>query len=191
MGEPYFSKTGFSTIATARQASFFPSRCHSSSMVSTVSLSARQRRHSQKHMAAHTRKRSRNIRPMATLDNLCKALAVSSMRLVSRSEHNSVLSWLAFDADSCDNRGTGSMVELNDAAISIRVSLISALSLLNGISMISFSLSLSSLRVGSVVLRRMRLSSKPVGIATFSRPLSAGMENSGMSMLMFIRFVKL
>ena len=83
------------------------------------------------------------------------------------------------------------MVELKDAAISIRVSLISALSLLKGISMISFNLSLSSFNVGRVVLSRMRLSSKPVGMETSSRPLKDGMENSGTSMLILMRFVKL
>jgi len=51
-------------------------------------------------------------------------------------------------------------------------------------------LSRSSLSVGSELFRRMRLSSKEVGIVTFSRALNAGMENWGMVMLMLIRLVK-
>lgn len=128
---------------------------------------------------------------MATLDSLCSARAVSSIKLVSRSEHSSELISLALAAESCDKEGTGRIVELNDAAISIRVSLISFLSASKGISSSSFIFSLSSDKVGKVELSLTRVSSKPVGIWTFSSPDKLGIVNSGTEMLMLTLLVRL
>jgi hypothetical protein len=98
------------------------------------------------------------------LDSFRRALAVSSIKLVSRSPHRS--SWKAFAllADNWLREGTGRIDELNDAAISSRVSLISALSFSKGMEIRAFILSLSAAKVGRVSLSLMSESSNPVGI---------------------------
>lgn len=180
---PYLSNTGCSTIATTLQGSFFPVIAHSSSTASTVSFIAFHLRHSQMQSAAQTRKRSRNMRPMETFDSLCSALAVSSIKDVSRPEHSSLDKSLPFCAERAERDGTGKMEELKLAAISRRVSFISALSISNGFSRISSSLALRSARVGRVVLSLISESSNPVGTLTFSKADRDGTENSGTEMV--------
>ena len=105
----YFSTIGCSTMDTTLHASGWPVEAHSFSMSSTVPCKALHRLHSQRQRTAQMSTSSRNIKPIATLDSLCKALAVSSIRLVSRSPHNSASKELADDADSCERAGTGSI----------------------------------------------------------------------------------
>lgn len=116
---------------------------------------------------------------MATVPSLCSAPAVSSMKPVSRSLHSSALSDVVSSAPRLLREGTGKAEALRVAAISRRVSLISALSAWKGLSISASIFSLSSFRVGSDEFSSMSESSSPVGMVTLARKSRLGIEISG------------